>query len=105
MEEIEAFWEVLLQIDSTLSITDNTKKCIEDKPVIKSYTDHCWKATHYSFQVKKCGKPECKLCQPASKFESIKFLPDQTLYLMWMGITKHFLKFMAVQLLKNTDHL
>jgi len=79
-EKIETFWEVLLLIDSSLSISDNTKKSFEDKPIIKSFIEHCCKAMHFSFQVKRCGKTECKLfkplCMPVSKFESIKFLPD-----------------------------
>jgi len=83
------------------------KKSVEGNPIIKSFIEHCCKATLYSFQVFKCWKTECKLfkplCMPVSKFESIKFY--LTPYQMLMSITKHLQMFMNVQLPRNIGHL
>jgi len=90
--EIQAFWEILLQIEPLLQITDSTKKDIEDKPTLLAYIKHCCKATHYSFQVKKCGKTDCCLCKPVrmqhSTFKGLNFLPDPV-----PGIDGHYKAF------------
>ena len=81
-EEIEEFWSVLLLIDSTLTIDDTTKNQIGKKIDVCGFIKHCCRARHYSFQVKKCGVPLCKICKPVrmdhNVFASLHFLPDPT---------------------------
>ena len=73
---------MLLLIDSTLTIDDTTKNQIGKKIDICGFTKHCCRARHYSFQVKKCGVPSCKICKPVwmdhNVFASLHFLPDPT---------------------------
>ena len=79
-DEIEAFWEILEQIDETLTMSDTTKNAIKDKKDLLSFTDHCCKISHYSFQIKKCGKPNCATCKPVrmdpAAFATIHYLPN-----------------------------
>ena len=78
--EIEAFWEILEQVDETLTMSDTTKKAIKDKSDLLHFIDHCCQISHYSFQIKKCGKPDCTTCKPLrmdpTVFASLHFLPN-----------------------------
>ncbi len=71
-DEIEAFWE------KTLTPSDTTKKAIKDKTDFLNFIDHCCQVSHYSFQVKKCGQPDCTTCKPVRMdpvaFASLRFL-------------------------------
>jgi hypothetical protein len=77
-DEIEAFWEILLQIEETMTMSDTTKKSIKSKQDL-NFIQHCCVATHYSFQIKKCGKADCKICKPVRMdpdvFSSLHYLP------------------------------
>ena len=79
-EEIDEFWAVLLQIDKTLTRENLTKKNVQAKPDVCEFMKHCCRIRHYSFQVRKCGKPGCFICRPVrmetSVFDSLHFLPD-----------------------------
>ena len=78
--EIESFWEILLQIDSSLTITDTTQKAIKDKIDLKQFLKHCCVSSHYSFQIKKCQTIECAICKPIKIspeiFSTIHYLPN-----------------------------
>ena len=79
-DEIEAFWEILEQIDETLTMSDTTKKAIKGKQDLLRFIDHCCVVTHYSFQIKKCGKIDCTVCKPVrmdpAVFASLHYLPN-----------------------------
>ena len=51
--EIQAFWEILQQVDETLTSSDTTKKAIKDKTALMNFLNHCCRLSHYSFHVKK----------------------------------------------------
>lgn len=90
--EITAFWEILLQIDASLTENDTTKRDIKDKCNLQTFLQHCCVFRHYSFQIKKCGHPNCDICKPvkmpAEQFATLHFLPDPT-----PGDDGHYLPF------------
>ena len=53
--EIDAFWEVLHQVDCILEKSETSKSVLSKKPKLKELFDHCCQTRHYSFCVKKCG--------------------------------------------------
>lgn len=79
-DEIQSFWEILLQIESNLQLTDTTKTAIADKADLLAYMKHCCKIQHYSFQIKKCRVENCTMCKPIRMqpevFANLHFLPD-----------------------------
>ena len=91
-DEIEAFWEILEQIDETLTMSDTTKNAIKDKKDLLYFIDHCCQISHYSFQIKKCGKPDCATCKPVrmdpSVFATIHYLPNHV-----PGLDDHYQSF------------
>lgn len=78
--EMEAFWEILLQIDPSLSNNDTTKDKTNDKQRLQAFLGHCCQMHHYTFCIKKCGQERCTICKPVrmdkSSFEKLRFLPD-----------------------------
>ena len=52
MKYVKAFWEILLQIESS-SVTNTTKKSIENLINLKHFMKHCCICSHYAFQIKK----------------------------------------------------
>ena len=79
-DEVECFWEILQQIESSLSPDDTTRDKIRDKTSLQQFFSHCCQLRHYTFCIKKCGKLGCKMCKPVrmekETFEKLKFLPD-----------------------------
>ncbi len=79
-DEIEAFWEIVQTIDASLTPSDTTMKSIKDKVTFLDFVKHCCRVSHYSFQVKKCGKLDCNLCRPirmdSDVFSSLNFVPN-----------------------------
>ena len=79
-EEIYEFWSVLLLIDSTVTMDTTTKKLLKSKTALCKFIEHCCRARHYSFQIKKCGESSCTICKPvrvdAQVFETLTYLPD-----------------------------
>ena len=79
-DELESFWEILLQIESSLSSYDTTQDKVRDKASLQEFISHCCQVRHYAFCIKKCGKEECKVCKPVrmenESFEKLRFLPD-----------------------------
>ena len=90
--EIESFWEILQQVDSTLTASDTTKKAIKNKTALLHFYNHCCRASHYSFQVKKCGQSDCSTCKPVrldpAVFSTLHFLPDPV-----SGLDDHYKSF------------
>lgn len=78
-DKIEAFWEILLLIDETITMSDTTKKSIKSKQDL-NFIQHCCVATYYSFQIKKCGKADCEICKPVRMdpdvFACLHYLPQ-----------------------------
>ena len=56
--EMEAFWEILQQVDSSLERSDTSKSVLCSKPKLKEFFEHCCQTCHYSFCVKKCGSSD-----------------------------------------------
>lgn len=63
-DELEFFWEILLQIESSLSPDDITQDMVRDKASFQEFISHCCQLRHYTFCIKKCGKEGCKVCKP-----------------------------------------
>ena len=78
--ELEAFWEILLEIEPTLSPDDTIQEKFKDKKQLQSFLTHCCQIRHYSFCIKKCGKHDCNMCKPVrmdmETFHTLQFLPD-----------------------------
>ena len=81
-DEVSVFWEILLQIDISLTEQDTTKRAIKNKTDLQKFLDHCCVFRHYSFLIKKCGSDDCDVCKPvrlpAECFSTLHFLPDPT---------------------------
>ena len=94
---IEALWEILKQIDETLTMSDTTKSANKDRSNLLHFISHCCQISHYSFQIKKCGKPECKTCKPVrmDTLTLLLFTSSQTLFLVLMTTTSHLKKYMV----------
>ena len=47
---------------------------------MQEFLEHCCKARHYSFSIKKCGEPTCTICRPPrcllEDFEQLHHLPN-----------------------------
>ena len=63
-DEIEAFWEVVHQIDDCVTMSDTSKSTLQRKEKLQALFDLCCQIRHYSFCVKKCGSRECDICKP-----------------------------------------
>ena len=81
--EVEAFWEILQDIEPSLSLDDTTQDKIKDKQNLQAFFTHCCQIRHYSFCIKKCRKEDCTICKPVimdtETFQSLHFLPDPLL--------------------------
>ena len=62
--EEECFWEVLQQIEPSLSSDDTTREKIKDKEKLQAFLNHCCQVPHYTYCIKKCGKDDCSICKP-----------------------------------------
>ena len=47
--ELELFWEILLQIESSLSPDDTTRDKVKDKVSLQEFISHCCQLRHYTF--------------------------------------------------------
>ena len=78
--ELDEFWNVILQVDSTLTKSDTRAPILKQKHGLRSFLEHCCIQRHYMFSIKKCGKADCNICTPvrlpSSVFEQIHFIPD-----------------------------
>jgi len=79
-EEISEFWSVIIAIDDTLEESNKYIKAnISEHTKISEFIDHCCRMGHYTFDILKCGKENCKICKPVNLprhvFDTIKHLP------------------------------
>lgn len=90
--ELEAFWEILKEVEPSLSPEDTTRDKIRDKADLNKFITHCCQSRHYTFCIKKCGKEDCDICKPVrmdkGKFKKLRFLPDPL-----MEDNDHYLSF------------
>ena len=81
-EEMKEVWSnVQDSVDSTLEYGATfNKEHVKDHPAVGTFMDHCCQSRHYSFCIKKCGKPSCTVCKPvrlpSHTFQKLHFLPD-----------------------------
>lgn len=79
-EEITEFWSTLLLIERTLTMQDTTKKRLKDRSEMCAFIEHSCRSRHYSFQIRKCGMKQCKICKPVhmdeKEFADTHYLPD-----------------------------
>ena len=77
--KLESFWEILHQMESSLSPDDTTRDRMRDKASLQEFISHC-QLQHYTFCIKKCREEGCKVCKPVrmekESFEKLRFLPD-----------------------------
>ena len=70
--EIDAFWDVLLLIDNSLTKEDTTRKSLQNLKSLNEFISHCCTFRKYSLIIKKCGKSDCSTCgrvsMPLEKF-------------------------------------
>ena len=101
-DELESFWEILLQIESSLSPDDTTRDKVRDKTSLQEFISHCCQLRHYTFCIKKCGKEGCKVCKPVrmekESFEKLRFLPDPQ-----MQDDGHYIPFAKAFTLNTTE--
>lgn len=100
----EAFWEILEQIEPTLTPDDTTREKIKNKDKLHAFLNHCCQMRHYTFCIKKCGKEDCDICKPVrmdkEQFKKLRFLPDPI-----MGSDDHYLPFEQAFTLSTTSEL
>ena len=63
--EISDLWTALIAIDSTLKEgVQHTRKKFADHVDALRFVNHCCRASHYSFDILKCGSTSCHICKP-----------------------------------------
>ena len=72
---MEELWEMLTQLDNTISKDDTTSKSLKTKPNLQKFMDHCTIQRQYFFMVKKCGKFDCSICRPPRLQYEVHALP------------------------------
>ena len=62
--EISEFWTSLIALDSTIEEGSIFRKeTINQHPSICDFLRHCCQASHYSFDILKCGNLDCTICK------------------------------------------
>ena len=79
-DEISDFWSVIIALDATLDENGKYVKAnIENHETIYRFIQHCCQASHYTFDILKCGDSSCTLCKPVrlprEVFDTIKHIP------------------------------
>ena len=92
--KLDVVWEILEQVDSSLSRADTTQDAIKTLKDIQQFLSHCCQARKYSFCIKKCGSGSCKICKPVRMdhgvFDTLRHLPDPSINL---SEPEHYLSF------------
>jgi hypothetical protein len=100
-DELEAFWEILLQIEPSLSQEDTSRDKTKDKERLQAFLSHCCQMRHYTFCIKKCGQEDCTIYKPVrmdkDTFKQLRFLPFKK-----MVTICHLTKPLPVTLLSKT---
>ena len=78
--EMDAFFDVLHDIDPSISTKDRSKDCLKKHPSLSEFMQHCCHERNYVFGDKKCGKLDCSICKPPrlpeDVFKQLCHLPD-----------------------------
>ena len=101
--EIEEFWMSILELESTLTITEKLNKNNVDKyHNLCAFIQHCCSSSHYSFDILKCGSAECQFCSkprlPMDVFVTLQHLPHPT-----PGEDNHYKMFSEVYGTKTSE--
>ncbi len=96
VQEISDFWSALIAVDATLTEgAQYTKKKFANYTSALEFIRHCCLATHYAFDILKCGSDACCICKPirlpADTFNMLKHLPHPT-----PGEDDHYAPFSSV---------
>ena len=62
--EMETFLTILEDIEPDITREDKAKDCLNKRPKLKEFLQHCCHERKYVFGVKKRGKSDCKICKP-----------------------------------------
>ena len=64
-QKISEVWSSLQQIDSSFDLgpSDKIRRKVIPKD-LQTFMKHCCRERHYFFSIKKCGKPDCTICDP-----------------------------------------
>ena len=81
--EINEFWTSLIALDSTIEEGSIFRKeTINQHPSICDFLRHCCQASHYTFDILKCGNLDCTICKPPrlprATFNNLKHIPHPT---------------------------
>jgi hypothetical protein len=92
-EEIEALWSVITDIDPSVDPREPLKiATIKKKPKLEAFIYHCCVRRHYFFEIKKCGKSDCDICEKpclsTDTFQALHSFPDPV-----PGTDGHYLPF------------
>jgi hypothetical protein len=78
--EMEAFFSILQDVEPDVTQEDRANECLNKRPKLKEFLQHCCHERKYVFGVKKCGKSDCTICQPPclpeSVFYQLHHIPD-----------------------------
>ncbi len=78
--DIDAFWDVIREVDDTLTQNDTTAKLLLPKKKLQAFFDSHCKRRHYMFSVMKCTDASCLVCKPPrlpeDVFQSLHHIPD-----------------------------
>ena len=79
--EIKEFWSAVLRVDSTLEYDVSYSKAnVSGQQSLLDFMDHCCQRRHYSFDILKCGLPNCSICKAPrllkEEFDKLHHLPD-----------------------------
>ncbi|GES78233.1 hypothetical protein GLOIN_2v1880501 [Rhizophagus clarus] len=78
--EIERFWETIQFVNESVTHEDRIAEQIKQRAHMQEFMEHCCKARHYFFSIKKCGEPTCTICHPLycspEDSEQLHFFPD-----------------------------
>ena len=89
--EMDKCWDSIKQLDPSI-LRNITKETLPNYPQVQEFMDHCCRKRHYSFEVRKCGLPDCKICKtprlPEEVFQKLHPLPDPT-----PGVDNHYIPF------------
>lgn len=78
--EMEAFFSILQDVEPDITREDRARECLNKRPKLKEFLQHCCHERKYVFGVKKCGKSDCTICQPPrlpeTVFNRVHHIPD-----------------------------
>ena len=96
-DELSEFWSAMIAIDCTLGEHNAVyrQETMNQHENICKFIEHCCQATHYTFDIIKCGKLSCSFCPPVRLpqqiFEKLHHIPHPV-----PGEEDHYLPFSEV---------